>query len=406
MDTPPAPQWKQPAIYGLLWAGTLSLAYHWGIHRAPAPAPSGSAAAAADGIAQPRAAKFGSAAPDAKQAQQDEEDGRLTLETDTLADLNPEEEFNALMTQPASPARNRALVRLFARWAELDGKNALLKSQTIAEPLLRYEAREAALRHWGMVQPAEAWAHAEADRGLTLPDDRFSAILRGLGKSDPATALAFFQNHKDGAILENIGDAVNAFDTLYQRGGHAQMVAWTESLPAGKLREGAMNRIIDQWARYDPKLAKQWMEKMLPANPAAIGPARVELAESWARVNPQQALDWVGSLPAKEQDGVYYDRIFRRWLDLDRDAAAAQLANLPPSPALDRSIERYSYEIASRDPAATMPWAASITDEKRRWRAIERVAGYWRKKDPQGLANFVQTGGFNADQQKALLRVQ
>ncbi len=400
---------RRPAIFGLLWAGTLAAAYHFGFSQGGKSGPNeGTAMKTAGGLLASQSGPFSSNTGRRQGvvvgSATNEEDGQLVMEGETLADLKPEEELDALLTQASSPARNRSLVRLFAKWAELDGATAMAKVATLSEPLLRYEAREAALRHWGMANPAAAWDFAVADNGLNLPENRFDTILRGLGRSDPAKAVEFFSNPKFSNLLNSEGNATAVVDSLYARGHHDQLKSWAEGMPPGAAKESVINRVIDQWARHNPKEAKAWMEAQIQASPKNAVAARTELAESWARVNPSEALQWVQSLPTKEQDPTYVDRVFRRWLDYDRDNAAAQLANMPPSPALDRSIERYSQEIMGRDPAATIPWAESITDEKRRFRAIERVAQIWARKDPNALRNYVNQSGFSEDQQKALLR--
>jgi len=136
-------------------------------------------------------------------------------------------------------------------------------------------------------------------------------------------------------------------------------------------------------------------------------PARVELAESWARVNPAAALQWANSLPPDQRDTEYYNRIYNRWLQYDRNAAAKYLAAQPPSPQLDRPIERYTYDVMRQNPADTMPWAESINDEKMRWRAIERVAEVWRKRDPAALQNYVSANsGLNEEQKRQLLKLE
>ena len=84
-------------------------------------------------------------------------------------------------------------------------------------------------------------------------------------------------------------------------------------------------------------------------------------------------------------------------------AAAAFLAEQPASPILDRQFERYAYDVMNQNPSATMPWAESITDPDRRWKAISRVASAWRKQDPNGLNNFVSGATYLTQDQKAQL---
>ncbi|MBP7950596.1 MAG: hypothetical protein KA004_13165 [Verrucomicrobiales bacterium] len=399
----------KPATLGLLWAFSLAVAYHFG--HSPPETPSDAAASfpptrdfapangrPTDGSHSSRETRTTTAARNA------EEDDALRLTPEEVGTFDPEGEFAEVMSRPPGPLRNRALRDLFEKWGEADGEGALAKLRTIQEPLLRFELREATLRHWAMADPEAAWIYALANKAGELPDNRMQTVLAGLARGDIQVALRFFENHSAKGDLKNYFDgAVYAFDKLYQRGGHDQLVGWVEGLPASKMRDGALNRVVDQWARYDPEKAKAWMEKMLVSNKENTGPARLELAESWARVNPNKALEWVNGLPVAERNGEYYNAIYRRWLDYDQNGAAQFLAAQPPSPQLDRAFERYASEVAARNPAETIAWSESITDERRRWRSIERVAEVWRRQDFQGLTNYVNSRNFTTDQRKALL---
>lgn len=321
--------------------------------------------------------------------------GRMVDFTARMADIQ---------AMPPGPERNEAMFDLMKEWAAADGPAALAAAGAVAEPKLRFELREAALRHWASADPDAAWKFASENPNGDLPDHRMQLVFDGLGRTDPAKALAFFDKHR--AEMEKQGDrAAYVFDELYERGGHDQLVGWAEKMPPGKLRDMAANRIIDRWARYDPESAKQWMERTV-TNKENLTAARIELAESWARVNPGAALQWANALPADQRDGEFYNRIYGRWLQYDRNTAASSLATQPPSPALDRPIERYTYEVMRQNPADTMPWAESINDAGRRWRAIERVADVWRTRDPAALQNYVMSNATLTEEQKRKLLKQ
>ncbi len=314
--------------------------------------------------------------------------------------------FRAMLTDvatlPPGPLRKQRYLDIIGQWAAVDGEGALVAAGGIAEPLLRFELRETALRQWAAGNPEEAWKFAKENAKGDLPENRMQLVYEGLGKGDPATSLAFMKAHR--AELEKGDDRISSvFDDFYERGNHDQLVAWAEKMPAGKMHDMAMNRIIDRWARYDPAGAKEWMDRNVTSKENLV-PARIELAESWARVNPESALQWANSLPRDQRDAEYYNRIYNRWIQYDRDAAARYLSSQPPSTQLDRPIERYTYEVMKSNPADTMPWAESINDEKRRWQAIERVADVWRKRDPAALQNYVAAGNFSEDQKRQLLK--
>ncbi len=225
-------------------------------------------------------------------------------------------------------------------------------------------------------------------------------VLDGIGRGDVQAALQFFSKHQDD-LGKHQDRAALVLDDLYERGNHESLIPWAEKLPPGKWKDTAMNRLVDRWARYDPEAAKTWMERAI-TSPDALKEARVELADSWARVNPTAALGWLDTLPAADRSSALYAKVFSKWIEFDPNAAGGYLAAQPPGPLLDRPIEQYTNEVMKQNPADTMPWAESIGDDRRRWRAIERVAEQWRVRDPAGLENYVKSAGFT-DKEKARL---
>ncbi|MDB6132090.1 MAG: hypothetical protein JWM59_333 [Verrucomicrobiales bacterium] len=151
----------------------------------------------------------------------------------------------------------------------------------------------------------------------------------------------------------------------------------------------------------DPEAVQAWMKDHI-SDPQTLGAARAELAEGWARVNPKAALEWVDSLPAGDRSPSLYSGIYNRWIDYDRNAAGAALAAQPASSALDKSIERYIDEVMRDNPQNTMPWAESIGDQERRWSALERVAGEWRRRDPGGLQRYLAGSALSESQKRKL----
>ena len=277
--------------------------------------------------------------------------------------------------------------------------------RSVPELMLRHELKETALRSWAAEDPAAAWEYASKNPDGDLPDERMEMILDGIGNGDPDKALEFLVSHQD-KLGSRLAAGATLVDELYEHGGnHDRLKTWVESLPAGKLKEATMNRFIDRWARYDPQAALTWMNgRNIP--PDQLTAARVELTESWARLDPKAALTWTEGLPSKDRAPAYYDAIYRRWLQYDRNSAAGWLAEQPPSPVLDRPIENYVRQVAGQNPADTMPWAESITDPKRRWRAVDQVAEIWKKRDAGNFENYVRaSGAISDDQKRRLLRL-
>lgn len=387
------------------WAGSLAAAYYIGGRDGEAQGMEGTRDRIAvhsrfgDG---PQGTKSGKFSPDgvAVDASAAAEDANNPATFGTA--VNFAAKLANVQAMPPGVARNDAYFSLIKEWAAADGPAALAAAGAITEPKLRHELRESALRSWAAANPEAAWKFASENPNGDLPDNRMELVFEGLGRGNPARALAFFEGN--GKAMEKFGErAAFVFDELYESGHHDILVAWAEKQPPGKVRDTGMNRIIDRWARYDPAAAREWMDRQTIGKDNLV-PARIELAESWARVNPAAALQWTNNLPEGQRDPEYYSRIYGRWIQYDRNAAAKYLASQPPSPQLDRPIERYTYEVMRQNPADTMPWAESISDAKRRWEAVSRVASIWGRRDPAALQNYVTTSGFDDAQKQQLLK--
>lgn len=312
-----------------------------------------------------------------------------------------ESRITSLRAEKPGPQQRRALLENIAAWAERDPAGAMAAAEAEPGLKLRADLRATALQHWARTDPEKAWAFALANTSGDLPDNRLDLVLDGISRGNPQTALRFVQDHGD-VMGRRFERAATVIGDLFEAGHQELITNWAETLSAGKLRDAAQSRLIDRWARYDPESARGWMEAHI-SDPTALASARSELAASWARVSPEAALQWADSLPAGQRGRDLYGRIYAQWIDYDRNAAGAALAAQPASPALDRSIERYAYEVMRGNPADTMPWAESIGDKDRRWRAVERVALEWRRRDPDGLRSYMETSQFTDEQKRQLL---
>ena len=100
-----------------------------------------------------------------------------------------------------------------------------------------------------------------------------------------------------------------------------------------------------------------------------------------------------------------YERLFTRFIQYDFLDAANYLVAQEPSPALDTAFEVYIDKVKTIEPESTMDWAVAITDEDRRWAAMQEVAGVRRRRDAAALARYLEEPDLNLseEQQNTLL---
>ena len=115
-------------------------------------------------------------------------------------------------------------------------------------------------------------------------------------------------------------------------------------------------------------------------------------------------MEWVATLPANTEGlREIYERLFTRFIQYDFLDAANYLVEQEPSPALDTAFEVYIAKVKTIDPEPTIDWAVSITDEDRRWAAIQDVASVWRGRDAAALTAYVREMDLSEAQRNILL---
>lgn len=302
------------------------------------------------------------------------------------------------------PARELAKLELIDRMAQLDAMAAFKHIEEQEDPADRDNLKKRAVKGWASVDPAEAHAWVQSATGL--PKDALRAVWEGMAKSkDLAKTLSFIPELGAGSnqysMPYEIWDIYMTLHDLYRIDDKA-VRQWVENLPPGETRNRAFHSVVDQLARHDPLAAKAWIEEQADASNIAV--AQVELAESWARHDPEAAVAWAASLPATT-DGLrnIYERLFTRFIQYDFLDAANYLVQQEPSPALDTAFEVYIDKVKTIDPASTIDWAVSITDEDRRWTAMQEVAAVWRGRDAAALAEYVRELDLSEGQRNTLL---
>jgi hypothetical protein len=310
-----------------------------------------------------------------------------------------EEALDALGNLAPSLSQERAFREVIGRWAKLEPNNAFAFAADIDEPKRRYDSKLKVLQSWGEGDPAGALAFLAENPDSSITRYAEGAVFDGLAKGDIQVALAFFEsiNEKDTPYG---GATYSAVRNLFERNDR-KVIAWAEGLPEGEVRGRAIDGVIDQWARYDPVAAKAWMEKN--ATGEALPSAQIELGESWARVDPEAAIAWAAEVEADPRTTARIkERIFSRWMQYDYESAANFLVEQEPSPQLDRAFEMYIAKARHYDPEATMAWAESITDPKRRVRAIHSVAAVWKSRDNAAYKGYLQNAGLDKKSAKKL----
>lgn len=291
------------------------------------------------------------------------------------------------------PARIMAENALVRRWAQLEPLKTLEWIKDVREPARRHDLKREILLGWAATEPLQALVYVEMESDK--PDgERLRNVFEGAKSADAETAMAFLSRIDETkygrAAAEIVGHQFTRDPEI--------VLGRIESMPDGPLKQMSVDRVVDQWARYDPASAKAWMEAHV--TPETRLSAHVELGESWARVDPQGATAWFQHLPADQQNPRILDRIVRRWIQYEPETGTEWLRGQPPSPVFDNPRTERAMHAARTDPAEALAWVQTISDPNRRTSTEEHVAWQWFSRDRTAAVDYVLTRSGLSDASK------
>lgn len=289
---------------------------------------------------------------------------------------------------------------------------------TIGDPVERYEALLAFVKHLSSDQIGETLEELRAGGGTPDPEARFLAhlLLTRWGQEDPGAALASLAGLPPKQGVSDAGAIMAALAAT----DPARAVAWLND-PGNKIaRQPWMGHrlaavIAEHWARQDPDAALAWaaglpgdqrlgaysgiIENTLESDPARAAAVAMELdpadrpkllgqiAEAWARQSPAEAVAWADSLGGKERVGALHEAL-SGWALAAPAEAAAFLDQLPA-----RERPEHVFGVArnwSRQaPAAAALWLGNQPESEGKAEAMGHVMWHWTTADPEAAAGWL-----------------
>ena len=299
-------------------------------------------------------------------------------------------------------------------WGAVGGVNAIMFGADTEE-----DDMSPALAGWASSDPsaARAWFEKldmESDAGFDAllkdreikPNDLRNHLMRGLVKgiadSDPGAATEFLQAMAAaGNESAYHGMMHSVVESVMRTDPPAEAADWSSGIEDGKLRQQAMARVADHFARRDLKAATEWAMELSgqPENASAIA----QVGSHMARRDPQKAVAWLNELPAGSGQNAGMARALSEWTGRDPGAASEYLTSMPPSPAKDSAISGFSRRLAWADPHAAIIWAESISSEEQRIETLIGAGRAWTRKDERGAAAWAAGSGLPEEVQEAIL---
>lgn len=290
--------------------------------------------------------------------------------------------------------------------------------EALKDPSVDLGGAEIALltRAWAMHEPgrALAWASMKPPIGLRLsallPAAELwakkdpQAALEGLGPlmlipgvNTKAVQIALVRGWYDSGepgLVDFIRDMGMGFERqrglgvyarrAIQEAGVEAVMRWAESLPdePEKFKLNAFRQVASELTQAQPAAGVAWCEAHCEG--AFGSEMRMLVGIRWAAQDPLAALEWLSSYRAgKVRDRAVRDS-YRRWVQLDREAAHAWTESVGRESAeawFGPIAEVHAHMLSYRDSQQALSWVAAIHDEERREQSYVAIARRWREKD-------------------------
>ena len=284
---------------------------------------------------------------------------KMTAFMELLPTLKTNEEFQAAMgamMENFDPrGQGRELSMMMTEWAKRDPLSAVTAAAKMKDWSGKYAA-SAALQTWVKADPqaAKNWA-LENGKEANKDDGNFYmvSVISGLAKTDLNTAAAWAQeqprSRARGDMMEKL------LDNFTKQRGTSAATEWAAGLEEGAFKDGVTRRLADRLSEKDPTQAATWIAG-LPSGEPKVG-AMSELMDNWSHKDPNAAATW--------------------------------LKNYQPSPETDEPRQTFAWNIRENDPESALAWAGTISDQKRRDRAMVDLVRDWKKRDQKGAADYM-----------------
>ena len=242
------------------------------------------------------------------------------------------------------------------RWSEEDSNAALAW-------MMGLPAAEKKLAIWQLLpaladrDPKRALAAAAALTSETERADARQAIVEGLAKSDPKSALAL------DLTLPKRDGAINA---IFQSWGKLDPAAAMEalaSLPAGYDRSNAIHGCFQSWAKHDPAGALAAAAK-LPSQQEQKEATRSAFY-AWFGKDQASAMTWLETLPAAERTPLANESIWGALALTDPERASALISGFS---GYDRTnaFKEMAKKLSGQNLDHALSWAMSLPPEDQR----------------------------------------
>ncbi|MGK0184427.1 MAG: hypothetical protein ACI9R3_000193 [Verrucomicrobiales bacterium] len=251
------------------------------------------------------------------------------------------------------------------------------------------------LSGWATTDATEATEYLNSNSDLEGREKTMlqAGIVQGLLVNGVSDAMKFVSDLPTGDNSREWMMSSIASEVL--EGGIDEAASWVTSISDSQLKEGALNRVIDQYMREDIDAAAEWVSTM--SGESYANDSIRQVAEQMAKTDPMKALQWADALAEDAQPQVYREAL-NEWAKTDATAASEYLLAMTNSPERDQAITGLTSTLKRDEPESALVWAQEINDPQLKESTLIDVARNWYYSDDKVAAGtWLETSGFSPE---------
>lgn len=305
----------------------------------------------------------------------------------------------SLLQQRREPQIPSLIERLVRRWAQKDPAAAIAYLQSSPGLAPRAKLIQAALIEWATDAPtaALAWvSHVsdEHDRNSEL-----AAVLDVIAEREPKRAFAAVDSIATGSIKGALQAMVLRRWSKLDPAEAAQMAAATAGLDDSLFRD-----LARQWASSNPQAAMTWSQSL--PEPKVRDQAVESVVQAWAGLDPASAVKFVLSQTSGSRQNALLITVGKQWAARDAIGALDWATNLPAGAVRDGVLTGGVLDACVQiDPKLAANSAMQLARPEARNNALSHVLELWARSDIDAASSFVRTlpGGAQVEPARAVL---
>jgi hypothetical protein len=269
---------------------------------------------------------------------------------------------------------------LLSAWAKVDPIGALAYAkENTGTPF----ATDTIIATWASNDPEAAIRWAEENHQSEGANPFLVGIIRALASTDPLRATQLLtsmpRSVERGSALDGLLPALLAQ-------GDAATREWIESLQDEALRNGAMMRVAEKFAKNDPQGTLAW----LLANPSEATQRRMDdVFRTWAGKDEPAAMSAYLALPAGENRSNALRGIVTNIAGSDPQQAVA-LMDKYSADVSERTVRHFAWRTFNSNPEIAVNQISRVENQESRAWMYRRLVGSWIDRDSAAASQWLQ----------------